>query len=521
MKSKGSRVLSLCIASVLLIAMAAGCSKSSNEGAPSGEQPPASSAPASTAAAESDKPKEKRMIRYVMPGNAPQDQELVEEAINRKLEQDGLGLTYKAIYIPWDVWDQKTNLMMSTGEEFELITIMHDLKGPNVLASNGGIIPIDDLLASHGADLKKSIPDWIWDTAKIGGKTYFVPNFWLDTAYSDGMFTIRTDLLEKNGLKPPTSPQELLQAAETIKKNWPEDNKDVYIRVLPTEPPAYLHTAYDTYPFTVYQDLIYIDQQGNVKSWIETDEFKKNTAFFREAYTKGLVNPDILTAPTEIQVREESLGRFLYREGEGIAGEKQLAEKIPGAKLDLFYFNDKPKFRAYGVRNSNGVSATTKHPEAAIEFLNWMMGNQDNFDLVSYGIKDANWKDTGPGKYEVLKKDSNGGPAYSLQFWMLGNLTMNRWKPETNPKYVELRSKVADDAVNSVTVGFNFDASEVGAEYANCLAELKASIYPIKLGLVDYDKAFPDALKKMKAAGLDKVVAEYDKQFKEWQSSNK
>jgi len=519
-KIKGNRLLAVCLVSVLLITLAAGCSKSSNEGA--GGQPAASGSSGTSGepGEQTGKPQEKLMVRYVMPGNAPQDQEAVEKAINAKLELDGLNLTYKAIYIPWDVWDQKTNLMMSTGEQFELITIMHDLKGPNVLASSGGIIPIDELLEQYGADLKASIPDWVWDSAKIGGKTYFVPNFWLDTAYSDGMFTMRTDQLEKNNLQPPTTPAELLDAAEAIKKNWPEDNKDVYIRVLPTEPPAYLHTAYDTYPFAVYQDLIYIDQQGNVKAWMETEEFKQNTAYFREAYKRGLINPDILTAPTEVVIREESLGRYLYREGESIAGEKPLAEKVPGAKLDLFYFNDKPKFRAYGVRNSNGVSATTKNPEAAILFLNWMMGKQDNFDLVSYGVKDTHWKDAGEGKYEVLKKDSNEGPAYALQFWMLGNLTMSRWTPDTNPKYVELRSKVADDAVNSVTVGFNFDASAVGAEYANCLAELKASVYPIKLGLVDYEEGYADALKKMKAAGLDKVVAEYDKQFKEWQAAN-
>lgn len=515
----GTRKWGIMLSAVLALGLAAGCSKatpSANEGKPGGEQAPSGAA----APSESGGSKAKIPIRYVMPGNAPQDQEQVEAAINKQLEQDGLNLTYKGVYIPWDVWDQKTNLMMSTGEEFELIHIMHDLKGPNVLSSNGGIIPIDDLLAQYGEDLKKSIPDWVWDSALIGGQTYFVPNFWFDTAYSDGMFTMRTDLLEQNGLQPPTTPAELLNAAQTIKNNWPEDNKDVYIRVLPEEPPAYLHTAYETYPFTVYQDLIYIDQQGNVKPWIETDEFKKNTEYFREAYQKGLINPDILTAPKEIQIREESLGRFLYREGEGIAGEQGLAEKVPGAKLDMYYFNDKPKFRSYGVRNSNGVSATTKHPEAAVQFLNWMFKSQDNFDLVSYGVKDTHWKDSGEGKYEVLKKDANGAPAYSLQFWMLGNLTMNRWTPDTNPKFIDIRTKVADDAVNSITVGFNFDASAVGVEYANCLAELKASVYPIKLGLIDYDKALPDALKKMKAAGLDKVVAEYDKQLKAWLSSN-
>ncbi|WP_259467006.1 hypothetical protein, partial [Proteus mirabilis] len=126
--------------------------------------------------------------------------------------------------------------MMSTGEEFELIAIMHDTKGPTVLAGSGGIIPIDDLLDQYGTELKASMPDWIWESSKINGKITYVPNFWADTAYNDGMFTIRTDLLEKNGLKPPTSPEELLDAAETLQKNWPQDNKNVYIKML--EEPA-------------------------------------------------------------------------------------------------------------------------------------------------------------------------------------------------------------------------------------------------------------------------------------------
>ncbi|PRX74869.1 extracellular solute-binding protein [Cohnella sp. SGD-V74] len=144
---------------------------------------------------------EKKLVRYVMPGTAPQDQKAGEAAINKKLEEDGLNLQYEAIYISWDVWDQKTNLMMSTGEELELIHIMQDNKGPNVLASNGGIIQIDEYLDEYGPELKKSLPDWIWDTVKILGKIYSVPNYWLDSAYADGMVTVRQDLLEQNGLQ--------------------------------------------------------------------------------------------------------------------------------------------------------------------------------------------------------------------------------------------------------------------------------------------------------------------------------
>jgi len=506
------RPLTLLIGAALVTSAMAACSNSNSKSEGNVK-------PTSTTTENSGSNGVKLPVRYVMPGTAPQDQAMVEEAINKKLEQDGLNLKYEAVYIPWDVWDQKTNLMMSTGEEFELIHIMHDLKGPNILASNGGIIPIDDLLEQYGEDLIASLPDFVWDAAKIQGQTYFVPDFWTDTAYADGMITIRTDLLSQNNLQGPKSLEELLEMSETLKANWPEDNKDVYIRVLKEETPAYLHKAYDTYPFTVVQDLIFVDQQGNVKPWIETEEFKQDAEFFREAYNRKLINPDILTVPKEVESKEESNGRFLYREAEAFIG--GLEEKIPGAGVDTFYLNDKPDFRSYIVRNSNGVSATSPNPEAAIQFLNWLYSEQENFDLVMYGIQDVHWKDGGPNKMEWLKKDDKNAPAYQLQYWMLGNINLGRWTPETHPTYVKTKTTIVENAINSVTAGFNFDASKVGVEYSNALSELKISIYPIKLGLVEYEEAFPEALKRMKAAGLDKVVEEYQRQFEEWQNSNK
>ncbi|CAM4296997.1 extracellular solute-binding protein [Paenibacillus alkaliterrae] len=487
----------------LVIAILSGCA-TSNERNAAGNQ-------------GSKDPGQKLPVRYLLPGNAPEDLAAAVAGINKKLEADGLQLTYEPIYIPWDVWDQKTNLMMSTGEEFEIIAIMHDLKSPNVLVGNGGIIPIDDLLEKHGPELKKMLPDWIWESAVINDKIYYVPNFWIDTAFSNGMVTMRSDLLEKNGLQPPATPDDLLTAAETIKKNWPEDDKNVFIKML-DEPAHYLHNTYESFPFTVVDNMIYVDQEGNVKSWIESEEFKNDVEYMRTAYERKLIHPDVLTVPTEVMSQEEKAGRYLYRPGD-VSIDDQVRERFPGAEADIYYLGDKTQFRSYAIRNSNGISATSPHPEAGVQFLNWVYSSQENFDLVTNGIEGEHWKDTGKNLKETLKFNKNGGSAYELAVWLLGHVEMNRYPTNYDINFLTRRTTIADDAVNSITIGFNFDPTPVAAEYANVVAEMKTSVDPLTFGVVSYDKAHAEIVSNMKAAGLDKVVAEYEKQFKAWLAS--
>ena len=67
--------------------------------------------------------------------------------------------------------------------------------------------------------------------------------------------------------------------------------------------------------------------------------------------------------------------------------------------------------------------------------------------------------------------------------------------------------------VSSPVVGFIFDSSPVVNELSNVSAEIRSVMWPIRYGLLDYDEAFPQALAKIKAAGLDALIAEYQRQF--------
>lgn len=283
------------------------------------------------------------------------------------------------------------------------------------------------------------------------------------------------------------------------------------------EPAYFLHTTYDTYPFTVADNMIYIDQQGNVKSWFETEEFKKDVLFMNEAYKRGLIMSDLLTTPTEVINQEELAGRYLYRPGD-VGLSDAILQTFPDAKLDIYYLADQPKFRSYAIRNSNGISATSPHPEAGIQFLNWVYSSQENMDLVQSGVKDVHWKDTGKNTKDYLAKNENGSPAYELPYWLLGHVEMNRYPTNTDPARLERRTTVSDDAVNSITIGFTFDPTNVASQYANCIAELKTSVYPVMHGVVKYEDAYDKMLAAMKSAGIDEVVDEYKRQFDEWRA---
>lgn len=103
---------------------------------------------------------------------------------------------------------------------------------------------------------------------------------------------------------------------------------------------------------------------------------------------------------------------------------------------------------------------------------------------------------------------------------MSGYLPYLRYDEAMPDKAIDWDNFEAEDRVYSPVAGFLFDASNVEAELASIQTEIIASIYPIKFGLQDYETAFPAALERLKAAGLDKYLEEYRTQFAAYLEAN-
>jgi putative aldouronate transport system substrate-binding protein len=457
---------------------------------------------------------------YVMPGDATRDNDAVIAAVNARLARDA-GLQLKTVFIPWDAWENKINLMLASGDEFDLFHVMQDWIPYATYFSKGGLSDITDALASYGPNITRAVAPEIWAAATVKGRTYVVPTFWVELA-SEGDFTIRGDLLKQNGLSVPKTPDQLLAAMEKVMANWKGKDKP-YLPLLPSGNNAdpigmhssALHRAYAAYPFTVKEKLFYVSQAGEVKSWVETGEFKKDAAWFRAAYVKKLLNPDVLTIKQEQFNNTLQSGNWFVSLGtvSGLAAMQKSWPQLKDSDIVCARFNpEKLNVRPWGIKNCNAVPSTSKHPEAGVKFLNWLYANQDNYDLFMYGVEGKEFKKAGAHTRQAFLDDTNRS-LYEQADWMMGNLNFIRVDAATPSAVVKDLYVIDSKAVNSPAADFFFDATNVRAELANVMSQFAAAMVPVYVGVLDWNQSYPAALEKMKAAGLDRVVAEYTAQL--------
>lgn len=465
-------------------------------------------------------------VKYVVPGDAPAGYNYVMGLVNEKLTEIGVELSIQ--YIPWDVWDQKLNLMLSTGEDFDLFHVMQDRVSYSTYYSRGALKDITEELQTYGESIFATIPANIMDAATISGKYYAIPTNWVELGVQ-GVMQVRLDILNKYGLSLPTTSAEILDVVEAILAQ-DDSAESLYIpfRGGSTDPSSTqleaLHPEYDRYPFTVKDALFFVGQDGTVESWYETEEFKMDCKWMEEAYNRGLIDPDVLSI-TQEQISDK-WGRGIFAIGFGTGGSytSYIKEWPEITKDDVILHRLNPEkgaLRPWAFKNGNSVPVSSKNPAGAVKFVNWLYSSQENYDLFLYGVNGVTYTVPEEGAIETIALDTNDEHKWSFADWMIGNMSYIRLSLGGFPAVEKARYTVDETAMNCIAGGFFFDPTEVQTEYSNVQTELAAAMVPICLGVQPYDEYFDAALARLKAAGLDTVVEAYKTQFTAYQDATK
>lgn len=454
-------------------------------------------------------------VRWVMPGNEPDEMAKVVEAMNQKMEAEGKNFRLEVVRIPWDAWEQRSNLMINTKEDFGLLHIMADqasVMGKDVL------VDLKPMLDNY-PNLKAKFTENEWaEATNTKGEIVAVPAAW-QVFQPLGELSVRTDILAAVGKELPQTPDEVLEAGIAMKA-YVEDQlgiKTYYWTQSTNYPAEWLERTYDTYPFYVDRvtNLWKVDQEGNVTSWFESEEFKKDAEFFFRMNEAGLISPDLLNKNEAWEVQNK--GTLILGDCYNYGSRQALRDAgFPEADLAFYFLDDAARVLPLTVGNMNGIPKSCTNPEAALAFLDWFYGDPANVQMLVYGIEGVHYtRIEGTENRVEFTKDAIGSQLYYFDNWEVGYYPYNLFS-ETEPEesIAKITTPLAEGTfVVSPVAGFIFDETPVATEMANLRTEVVASMYPIKFGYVSYEDNIDTAIANLKAAGLDKVLAEYQAQL--------
>lgn len=458
----------------------------------------------------SDAPAPLVTLRVIMPGDmSARMGDFVEHELNDRLKRD-LNVKLDLTYIPWSNYQQKLELALSTGENYDLF--WYGSSFVSVYYTKGYIQPLDDLMAEYGPDLIKHIPEDNFKQNRIDGKLWAIPSQAFTSAGKFSSVMVRQDLLEKVGMK----------QVETI-----ADLEQFYKRMHDLNPSYYGYLETDRGHEMLWRELternyssldermlFMVDEDtGEMLSYVESDLYRKVTQLRESWVEQGIIDKNVVGNPAA-KIDQENAGKLLFRVGaisRAMENLQTARNTDPKARLREYFLNkEKPKFITTPSNEAFMITAASEHPERAMMFMNWILESKDNYNFIIYGVEGKDYEIEN-GKIKIL---TNGQLMYE---WMWRNKDYFTAPADVEDEIIHDMLSNDENARISKLSGFHFNEASVKNEMAQVMAVFKEKFEPIHFGLISYEDHYEEALAALKKAGFDTVFAELKRQFSAFQ----
>ncbi|NOU72260.1 extracellular solute-binding protein [Paenibacillus sp. LMG 31458] len=508
--------------SVLVLSLAlTACSSGAKPAAETSTSTPTTGAAPTTEAKATSAANDLKPYKLVMifpSGVVAKDLPAVQDEINKYLTGK-INATIEIRPIDWGAWTNKTNLMFASGEQFDLM-FTASWYGLGQQAAKGQIIPLDDLINKHGQGIKSVLDPAYVEGGKLNGKSYgVVAN--KEFAATKGV-VMRKDLVDKYkiDLSAVKEMKDLEPIFKTIKDNEPGITP---LQVKNDRSPASAILGYGL--FDMLGDgpgvLDRASKELKVIDMFETPQFMDAVKLMNKWYKAGYINKDGATNKESEFLAVKAGKAFAYGESMKPGFEMQETRNTgtPMVTVEL----TKP-YTTTGDTTSAmfAIPNTSKDPERAMMFLNLLYTDKQLLNLLDWGIEGKHYAKAGDNIIDYPQGVDAASVGYNLNLpWMFGNqLNSYIWKTE-DPKIWDRYKEFNTGAQKSIALGFVFDPEKVKNEIAatnNVATQFTGGLYT---GTIDPEKFVPEFVTKLKAAGMDKIIAEKQKQLDEWAKTNK
>lgn len=428
-------------------------------------------------------------LKWVMVGNGmPTNYDAWLEQINPYLAEK-IGVNVEMEIIPWGDWDNRRNVIINTGEKFDIIfgnmgTYNNDVK----LGAYQEIT--EEMLKANAQGLLDLIPANYWDACRVEGKIYAVPT------YKDSSMTYYfvwdKELLDANKID--ASNAHSLAEIEPILKELKDKTPNP---VFPqhSNGAAYLLSEYDGMAAGLPAIGVHMeDKDMKVVAVLEQEDVMNSLKTLHSWFKEGYINQDASTHKEGDKYNVCNVAQGWPAAAKTVWGPNMGKEAQAVQLGDTWLSNET-------VQGSlNSISVNCEHPDKALALLNLVNTDSMVRDWLYYGVKGDNWDYAADGR--VHKNNSEWSMAGYTQgtffnVTQLDDVDFNQWD-----EVKELNGK----AKPSVLLGFFFDTTEVQDEIASCVEIFNRYKSEILTGTSDPEVAVPEMMKEMRAAGFDKIV---------------
>lgn len=428
-------------------------------------------------------------LKWVMVGNGmPTNYDAWLEQINPYLAEK-IGVNVEMEIIPWGDWDNRRNVIINTGEKFDIIfgnmgTYNNDVK----LGAYQEIT--EEMLKANAQGLLDLIPANYWDACRVEGKIYAVPT------YKDSSMTYYfvwdKELLDANKID--ASNAHSLAEIEPILKELKDKTPNP---VFPqhSNGAAYLLSEYDGMAAGLPAIGVHMeDKDMKVVAVLEQEDVMNSLKTLHSWFKEGYINQDASTHKEGDKYNVCNVAQGWPAAAKTVWGPNM------GKEAQAVQFGDTWLSNETVQGSLNSISVNCEHPDKALALLNLVNTDSMVRDWLYYGAKGDNWDYTEDGR--VHKNNSEWSMAGYTQgtffnVTQLDDVDFNQWD-----EVKELNGK----AKPSVLLGFFFDTTEVQDEIASCVEIFNRYKSEILTGTSDPEVAVPEMMKEMRAAGFDKIV---------------
>jgi putative aldouronate transport system substrate-binding protein len=444
----------------------------------------------------------------------PADLDKVEAEVS-KLAKEKINATVEIEALSISKYRQQMNLMLTSGEQLDLAVVLSDQLSP--LVSRGQLHEIGDILPDHGQGIIDAIGDEYLQATKIDAKQYSVPTV-REFASSYG-FMMTKEYVDKYDIDVDQirSLEDMGEVLSKVKAS--ESGMEPLSSFGPGTSIAFALRFVD--PLSDFNGVLpNYDNDLKVVNYYEMPEYVEMLKTLRSWYKEGLILQDVAT--TQITKDE------LVKAGKMFAYSNPLK---PGIDEQNTRDMDKEMVSAEIVppaaTTTNvatimwGVPRNSKTPEKAVELLNLLYSDKEFFNLINWGIEGEHYEKVSENVIKYTEGVTSENVGYGLNTsWLTGNQFLSYTFENEDPELWEKIKQFNDEAIKSKALGFNFNSDPVRTEVAAVTNVKEQFLLGLESGAMDFEKQYPEFIKRLEVAGMDKIIAEKQKQLDEWAKIN-